>query len=74
MAGSKLLTKLVGSFATCPVIEGVDSPVHLIDRAAVEVSGTAGALYPVYVHSAAYVALHQGAKAAAEFQKILYYP
>lgn len=30
-----------------------------------------GALYPVYVRGEAYLALHQGAEAAAEFQKIL---
>jgi DNA-binding winged helix-turn-helix (wHTH) protein/predicted Zn-dependent protease len=30
-----------------------------------------GALYPIYVRGEAYLALHQGAAAAAEFQKIL---
>jgi tetratricopeptide (TPR) repeat protein len=30
-----------------------------------------GALYPVYVRGEAYLALHQGAEAATEFQKIL---
>jgi tetratricopeptide (TPR) repeat protein len=30
-----------------------------------------GALYPVYVRGEAYLALHQGSEAAAEFQKIL---
>jgi eukaryotic-like serine/threonine-protein kinase len=30
-----------------------------------------GALYPVYVRGEAYLAVHQGAEAAAEFQKIL---
>ena len=30
-----------------------------------------GALYPVYVRGEAYLAAHQGAEAAAEFQKIL---
>lgn len=30
-----------------------------------------GALYPVYLRGEAYLALHQGAEAAAEFQKIL---
>jgi eukaryotic-like serine/threonine-protein kinase len=33
-----------------------------------------GALYPIYVRGEAYIALHQGAKAAAEFQKILNHP
>ena len=33
--------------------------------------GFFGALYPVYVRGEAYLALHQGAEAAAEFQKIL---
>src|SRR6267143_3513837 len=31
----------------------------------------AGNLYPAYVRGLAYLAAHQGAKAAAEFQKIL---
>ncbi len=37
------------------------------------VSGTmgVGALYPIYVRGEAYLAEHQGAKAAAEFQRIL---
>jgi serine/threonine protein kinase/Flp pilus assembly protein TadD len=30
-----------------------------------------GALYPIYVRGEAYLALHQGAEAAAEFQKII---
>jgi tetratricopeptide (TPR) repeat protein len=30
-----------------------------------------GVLYPIYVRGEAYLALHQGAEAAAEFQKIL---
>lgn len=30
-----------------------------------------GALYPIYMRGEAYLALHQGAKAAAEFQKII---
>jgi serine/threonine protein kinase/tetratricopeptide (TPR) repeat protein len=30
-----------------------------------------GALYPIYMRGEAYLALHQGAKASAEFQKIL---
>ena len=34
-------------------------------------SGSFGALYPVYVRGEAYLAAHQGAEAAAEFQKIL---
>jgi eukaryotic-like serine/threonine-protein kinase len=34
-------------------------------------SGSFGALYPVYVRGEAYLAEHQGAEAAAEFQKIL---
>ena len=34
-------------------------------------SGFFGTLYPVYVRGEAYLALHQGAEAAAEFQKIL---
>src|SRR5437773_993966 len=33
--------------------------------------GFFGALYPVYVRGEAYLAKHQGAEAAAEFQKIL---
>jgi len=33
--------------------------------------GFFGALYPIYVRGAAYLAAHQGAEAAAEFQKIL---
>lgn len=33
-----------------------------------------GALYPVYVRGEAYLAAHQGAEAAAEFQKILDHP
>ena len=35
------------------------------------VHGLFGALYPVYVRGEAYLALRQGARAAAEFQKIL---
>jgi tetratricopeptide (TPR) repeat protein len=35
------------------------------------VHGFFGALYPVYVRGEAYLAAHQGAEAAAEFQKIL---
>ncbi len=34
-------------------------------------SGVFGVLYPVYVRGEAYLAAHQGAEAAAEFQKIL---
>jgi tetratricopeptide (TPR) repeat protein len=34
-------------------------------------NGTFGQLYPVYVRGLAYLASHQGAEAAAEFQKIL---
>ena len=34
-------------------------------------NGTFGALYPIYVRGEAYLALHQGAEAAAEFQRIL---
>jgi predicted Zn-dependent protease len=33
-----------------------------------------GALYPIYVRGEAYLALHQGAQAAAEFQNILDHP
>ena len=33
--------------------------------------GLFGSFYPVYVRGEAYLALHQGAQAAAEFQKIL---
>jgi tetratricopeptide (TPR) repeat protein len=33
--------------------------------------GSFGALYPVYVRGEAYLAAHQGAEAAAEFQKVL---
>ena len=32
-----------------------------------------GTLYPVYVRGEAYLALHQGSQAAAEYQKILYH-
>ena len=39
-------------------------------RAAASI-GFFGALYPVYVRGEAYLAAHQGAEAAAEFQKIL---
>ena len=35
------------------------------------IHGNFGALYPIYVRGEAYLAAHQGAKAAAEFQKIL---
>ena len=35
------------------------------------IHGNFGALYPVYVRGLAYLALHQGAEAAAEFRKIL---
>ena len=35
------------------------------------IPGIFGALYPVYVRGQAYLAAHQGAEAAAEFQKIL---
>jgi serine/threonine protein kinase len=35
------------------------------------IHGNFGALYPVYLRGEAYLALHQGAEAAAEFQKIL---
>jgi eukaryotic-like serine/threonine-protein kinase len=35
------------------------------------VSGLFGALYPIYIRGQAYLALHQSAQAAAEFQKIL---
>jgi len=34
-------------------------------------NGSFGALYPVYVRGLAYLAAHQGAEAAAEFQKII---
>jgi len=34
-------------------------------------NGNFGSLYPVYVRGEAYLAAHQGAEAAAEFQKIL---
>jgi eukaryotic-like serine/threonine-protein kinase len=33
--------------------------------------GFIGALYPIYVRGEAYLAAHEGAEAAAEFQKIL---
>ena len=36
--------------------------------------GFFGALYPMYVRGEAYLALHQGAKAAAEFQRIVDHP
>jgi eukaryotic-like serine/threonine-protein kinase len=35
------------------------------------VSGSFGALYPIYVRGEAYLASHKGAEAATEFQKIL---
>jgi len=35
------------------------------------IHGLFGALYPIYVRGEAYLALHRGAEAAAEFQKIL---
>jgi tetratricopeptide (TPR) repeat protein len=35
------------------------------------IHGFFGALYPIYVRGAAYLAAHQGAEAATEFQKIL---
>jgi len=35
------------------------------------IHGNFGALYPIYVRGEAYLASHQGAEAAAEFQKIL---
>jgi eukaryotic-like serine/threonine-protein kinase len=35
------------------------------------IHGNFGALYPIYVRGEAYLALHQGVEAAAEFQKIL---
>jgi DNA-binding winged helix-turn-helix (wHTH) protein len=37
-------------------------------------SGFYGVLYPVYVRGLAYLAMHRGAQAAAEFQKILDHP
>jgi tetratricopeptide (TPR) repeat protein len=36
--------------------------------------GLFGAFYPVYVRGLAYLALHQGTQAAAEFQKIIDHP
>ncbi|HZD31830.1 MAG TPA: hypothetical protein VE779_09230, partial [Candidatus Angelobacter sp.] len=38
------------------------------------IHGNFGALYPVYVRGLAFLALHQGAEAAAEFKKILDHP
>ena len=38
------------------------------------IHGNFGALYPVYVRGLAYLALHQGAEAAAEFQKVVDHP
>lgn len=35
------------------------------------ISGLFGALYPIYIRGEAYLALHQPAQAAAEFQKVL---
>jgi hypothetical protein len=35
------------------------------------IHGFFGALYPVYIRGLAYLAAHQGAEAAAEFQKIV---
>ena len=37
-------------------------------------NGNFGSLYPIYVRGRAYLAAHQGAEAAAEFQKILAHP
>ena len=37
-------------------------------------NGNFGSLYPIYVRGQAYLAAHQGAEAAAEFQKILDHP
>jgi serine/threonine protein kinase/tetratricopeptide (TPR) repeat protein len=36
--------------------------------------GSFGAMYPTYIRGKAYLALHKGAEAAAEFQKILDHP
>ncbi len=44
---------------------------ELRSRAASEFLLGAGTLYPAYVRGLAYLAAHQGAEAAAEFQKIL---
>jgi tRNA A-37 threonylcarbamoyl transferase component Bud32/tetratricopeptide (TPR) repeat protein len=38
------------------------------------IHGNFGALYPIYVRGEAFLAAHQGAEAAAEFQKILDHP
>jgi tetratricopeptide (TPR) repeat protein len=38
------------------------------------IHGNFGAMYPVYFRGEAYLAAHQGAQAAAEFQKILEHP
>ena len=48
-----------------------DKAVELLQTAAPYESGSAGPMYPAYLRGQAYLALHQGKEAAAEFQKIL---
>jgi len=45
--------------------------VNALQAAAPYELGSAGGLYPVYVHGEAYLAAHQASEASAEFQKIL---
>jgi eukaryotic-like serine/threonine-protein kinase len=45
--------------------------VNALQAAAPYELGSAGGLYPVYVHGEAYLAAHQSKEAVAEFQKIL---
>jgi serine/threonine protein kinase len=45
--------------------------VNALRAAAPYELGSAGGLYPVYVHGEAYLAAHQASEASAEFQKIL---
>ena len=53
-------------------IELLQSAVpHELGTPASQADGFYGGLYPVYVRGEAYLAAHQGAEAAAEFQKIL---
>ncbi len=49
----------------------IDVPYDLGTPPCAAPPGIFGMLYPVYVRGHAYLAAHQGAEAAAEFQKIL---
>lgn len=60
-------------------LQDADEAVEALAAAAPYELGTLGqtlnlALYPVYLRGQAYLAAHQGAAAAAEFQRILDYP